>query len=554
MRILPTDAQIVGASCCFMESELLTKGIPIGAIRELIDGIAPGIEGRQCAMQMDSRLSGDPTSAVIGRFVDYVPDIILTRRERWRRAGEFDPEGVSEMSGDIFVEPCLENYPRPTKKLKLNQIRQTSVVNVSPNSLDSGCAKDKLTDFSSQALENTGSVTNNHTKKNSSIIQPSSYPYFVPENAPDTSTAPPRLFDSKIITAGIRKPGFNLPTTACHEVKASTYARLRLKTVSAPNISTEDPLGHPDAFIPAEEGIIRTREIPADIFNHSTLQLPPHIKETATCHRYMASINVLQKQVLVRILATPRYSVELVERDELGSADLIVDPFTGVIYASLFSLPFECEALISRVSKLSWNHRRLIVILEGYPPTAAIKALDETSHSLFAYTPPILKAIKKLRRGVDMAEAVGEKCETTMVLYAFPNTVNEAAVITRHIGDLAEDADQTNGAVWGDRMWMDEVTEDEENLAKAAGMNRFTAALILSQMTLEDFVEMTAEQRQDTFGHYVGDEAIAALNADLNARVEINRSSDITVFQDYYHAIDAHGSGTTNDSDIDTYA
>ena len=163
--------------------------------------------------------------------------------------------------------------------------------------------------------------------------------------------------------------------------------------------------------------------------------------------------------MLIRVLRTPQYSVELVERDDLDGVDLIVDPFTGVIFASLFSLPSQCEDLINRISKLSWSYQRLIVILEGYTPTCANKAVDGTPEMLSAYTPPILKAIKKLRRGVGMAEAVEEKQGTTIVLYAFVNSVYEAASITRYIGDLAEEVDVTNGTLWENRTWL----HDEPN-------------------------------------------------------------------------------------------
>ena len=41
---------------------------------------------------------------------------------------------------------------------------------------------------------------------------------------------------------------------------------------------------------------------------------------------------------------------------------------------------------------------------------------------------------------------------------AFANTVEEAAVLTRCFGDIAEaaDADATAGALWGDRAWLED--------------------------------------------------------------------------------------------------
>ena len=161
---------------------------------------------------------------------------------------------------------------------------------------------------------------------------------------------------------------------------------------------------------------------------------------------------------MVRALREPDCSVKLIERDNLGGPDLIVDPFTTILYRSLFSLPSECDELIAIVSKLSWSFERLVIVLEAFPPAHATRYTNQAG-TLFAYMPPILKAIKRLRRGVDMAEADQEKRREAIVLYAFPNTVQEVVVITRYIGDMTKELDQTNGALWEDRSWLENIEE-----------------------------------------------------------------------------------------------
>ena len=46
------------------------------------------------------------------------------------------------------------------------------------------------------------------------------------------------------------------------------------------------------------------------------------------------------------------------------------------------------------------------------------------------------------------------------MLYTFSNTVQEAAaVITRYIGDMIHELDQTDGALWEDRSWLANIEE-----------------------------------------------------------------------------------------------
>lgn len=63
------------------------------------------------------------------------------------------------------------------------------------------------------------------------------------------------------------------------------------------------------------------------------------------------------------------------------------------------------------------------------------------------------------------------------------------------------------------------TAQEEENLSKAAGMNRFISAIILNHVTLDDFIAMTGKERQQIFSPYVGCDAIVR-----DIRREINPS------------------------------
>lgn len=181
-------------------------------------------------------------------------------------------------------------------------------------------------------------------------------------------------------------------------------------------------------------------------------------------HRYMASLDLLQKQVLVRSLRTADYLVDLVERHSLGGVHLILDPYTAIIFAPLLSLPSQCESLLTHVSTQSYSYKHLHMVFEAYPVSRSFKPptvlFDLAACDLHAYTPPILKAIKKFRRDLDIGEACGTKAATCEVNVAFADSVDEAAAYVRYVGDMAEERDETRGAIWGQREWLDlEISE-----------------------------------------------------------------------------------------------
>jgi hypothetical protein len=339
-------------------------------------------------------------------------------------------------------------------------------------------------------------------------------------------------------------PGHGLECTLAYEpdiasqaLGISAFAHLRARKVSeyrpTPVI---EPIVVPIPTVTSND----TRSAPPELFDQNTLRLPDVIGPAQSVHRYMASLEFIQKKALVRALRASECSVELVERQTLGGVDLIVDPHCAIIFLSLFTLSARCDAYTERISQQSWKFSRLLVIFEAYPEQRSKQSLGVKSPSLelYAFTPPIVKAIKKFRRDVNIADACGTKCGDSKVEYAFANTVNEAALLTRWFGERAEEADETGGAVWGRESgwrWISWkygiiillfvgwslkliyfLRQDEENcLSGISGMNNFSASIVLCEMLLQEFVEMSPEDRMNGFGGYIGVQPMVGLSPSL---------------------------------------
>ncbi|KAK0230465.1 hypothetical protein IW262DRAFT_1291584 [Armillaria fumosa] len=330
-------------------------------------------------------------------------------------------------------------------------------------------------------------------------------------------------------TPSVTNDSMLIPEIATHPLGIADFLKLRAKRTN----STDSPSATaPNPCVPDVQVEINTnipeapRTAPPEIFDKNTLLLPTR-GEPSTAHFYMASMETLQKQVLIRTLRSSLCAVGLVEREHLSGVDLILDPNTAIIFASLISISSQRETLLSAVSEQSWRYTNLLVIFEAYPISASYKAAVSVT-LLNAYTPPNLKAIGRFRRDVDLAEACDKKSPTCRVLMAFADTVEDAAMFARYFGDVAEAEDVSQGSVWGDRAWLDgEVAEEEESLAAVYGMNRFAAYVILCQITVEEFLDLSPQERIDRFGIYVGHERMMSVNAFVEARSRDIESSDL---------------------------
>ncbi|TBU49344.1 hypothetical protein BD309DRAFT_910234 [Dichomitus squalens] len=273
------------------------------------------------------------------------------------------------------------------------------------------------------------------------------------------------------------------------------------------------------------------RGIPTEVLDDRTIGLQGDHGLPHTQHRYMASLTLIQKRALVRALAS-YCAIELIEREHLGggdvaseSEDLILDCDTAVIFASLELLPARASGLLSLLSRLSWRYLRLLLVFECYPSAWDFAGpVNRTVVDHFVasvWSPPVVKAVKNFKRDLSIAEGLQTKRETCVVEYAFAKSVEEAAVFARQYGDSAEARDVTGGAIWGQRLWLTHEDRDGEyDLCGVDGMNLFASSLLLSQVSVEDFLETTPEDRLRDYGGLLSVERIARFNVETARRLE----------------------------------
>ncbi len=240
--------------------------------------------------------------------------------------------------------------------------------------------------------------------------------------------------------------------------------------VSAPSSTVTRETGGsgidvPEAWAAPSSG---PRDAPAELFDDRTLVLPDHYTRPGSGHTYMASLSLVQKRALVRALGSC-CAVDLVERERLGdsstspgsvsgSEDLILDCDTAVLFASLELLPARAAGLLTLLARLSWRYVHLLVVFECYPSAwdysgdATRSGADRRVASV--WSPPVVKAVRNLKRDLAIAEGLQTKCETCVVEYAFANSPEKAATFARIYGDFAEARDGTGGGVWGERLWL----------------------------------------------------------------------------------------------------
>ncbi|TFL03321.1 hypothetical protein BDV98DRAFT_485611, partial [Pterulicium gracile] len=147
-------------------------------------------------------------------------------------------------------------------------------------------------------------------------------------------------------------------------------------------------------------------------------------------------LDVIQKQVLVRTLRSPSYSVDLIEcpLSEAGP-DLILDQDSCVVLCHLQSLPSSAETLIAKICNLSFRYSFIFVLFEAYPQSFSHRSRPD-AETLFAYSPPVIKAITKVRRRLVILD-----------------TVDDAALFIRAFGDHLQRCDVNDGVLWTDRAW-----------------------------------------------------------------------------------------------------
>ncbi|KAF9495636.1 hypothetical protein BDN71DRAFT_1506571 [Pleurotus eryngii] len=313
----------------------------------------------------------------------------------------------------------------------------------------------------------------------------------------------------------------------------SLFAKLRAKKVSElieqqqPQTPTPRPASDPRAEVEHE-----FHGVPAELCDPQTIRLPSVLNPPQTTHRYLASLDVIQKQVVVRSLRGDTALIQLVERESLNGVHLILDPHSAVLLVPLLALPSECDRITTLISQQSWCYSQLLVVFEAYPASLSQR---EHKSTIDAYTPPILKAVKKLRRDLGIAEACETKSQECGVLWAFADSPQDLAAFVRVFGDSVEASDRSQGILWGDRSWLsDDVLENESDLASISGMNPFAANFILCHASLDEFLDMGPGARSEMFGTFVGHDRMTCLNQFIERRLyEVNADSSESAGVEY---------------------
>lgn len=255
------------------------------------------------------------------------------------------------------------------------------------------------------------------------------------------------------------------------------FAFIGLRNQSTPSRALERSEARNDASTPYQTSDvpeqILPRGTPDDVLDQHTVRLPEPWIPAATLHRYFASMTLIQKRALVRQLQGHLCRVDLVERYDLGGADIILDPDSCVLFISLFALPAHLESTVERISRESWRYLNLFVVLEAFPSAQGFRVdcSRDNRPMPYAYTPPICKAIKKLRRNLGIAEGCGTMNPRCTIAWAFANDVEEAAKFVRCFGEEACAISKERGheILWDEREWLKEEEREVSLLIVFAG-------------------------------------------------------------------------------------
>ncbi|EJC98598.1 uncharacterized protein FOMMEDRAFT_31644 [Fomitiporia mediterranea MF3/22] len=260
---------------------------------------------------------------------------------------------------------------------------------------------------------------------------------------------------------------------------------------------------------------------------------PPTIE-----HAYLVSVDLLQQQALVRALES-HCAIQLKERDTVSppfiptsvpispqpfSAEisLIVGPDAGVVFFPLSAIPSQnaYKTLLDALAFHSWRFSHILLVLMAFPRSRLMRAasLDEEDRDgPSSYSPPVLKAARRIRRDLGLREGTGEKHTGCTVELAFADNVEHAAKLVRAFGDTA----LRDSVVDYTQYIGEEEQEGERDLAELEGMNTYCAAVILRCCTLEEFLEMHPKHRTEGLVDLIGKERIERVNAILNRRIQV---------------------------------
>jgi hypothetical protein len=218
--------------------------------------------------------------------------------------------------------------------------------------------------------------------------------------------------------------------------------------------------------LPSSHIVIPSTEPPGELIDHWTLVLPDQVSVPHTSHRYLASLQFIRKSGIVRSLHSKSAQTELVERETLDGVDVSIDPRTAVIFVNLVELPLGHIDVAKRLRDLSWRYDQILVVFEAFRPSDACVAQEQARQVSFktrfpAYSRPVITAVQRLRRALNIAEACEQKASGCEIWYAFAADTERAALYVRYFGDRAHQYDTSNGDLWDNRSWLSEEVDLE---------------------------------------------------------------------------------------------
>ncbi|KAF8315334.1 hypothetical protein DL93DRAFT_2079059 [Clavulina sp. PMI_390] len=277
---------------------------------------------------------------------------------------------------------------------------------------------------------------------------------------------------------------------APHQVASSVWAFRKLMD---PSVDEEED-GLVDQ-LPAEVTAhsLTTSHEPDDTSNptvdtqNRNLVLPHVWSPPSSIHRYIASVNLIQKRALVSCLMMHSLGavdvVEYLSHPQTQLPDLILDSENAILFFPIQQLPSSEPELMERVHAISEGFPNVLLVLEAYPNlhsfsapntakensqnfwqtegSLAMRMTDFSDADIFSL--PVIVAMKKLRR--ELAIKRGLSDEGVIELVCALN-VREAAIYARLWGDQAESRcnPATKALLWGEREWLfydnDEVSSN----------------------------------------------------------------------------------------------
>ena len=261
-----------------------------------------------------------------------------------------------------------------------------------------------------------------------------------------------------------RTPIDAISSLLCDRSSLDLFLRLRNKTVKL-----EDPTmranTHPqgvrtDNNMEANQvqptGLLLTeRSAPSELLTEvRALTISNHWKVPNSVHVYIASLDLIQKRALVRVIESDLCAVTLVEREFVSSGlgvkgpsdsipllepDVVLSPEAAAICFPLAAIPSQVQyqLLLSSLSFHSWRFSHILVILEAFPRSFlySSKSGNNYHEKPYAYSPPVLKAVRRIRRDLCVREGLGEKWKECNMELAFADGIEEEAKILRAFGD-----------------------------------------------------------------------------------------------------------------------